>query len=299
MHAMNLGGASTWTTVRIAASKASWVTIMSFICGGELEGLCIIGVGRGLRVSLVRGTRARTQEGNRPHPSNPRFGTPPPLHAMIPRTQFCPISQTWRPISLVLRFPTEILRFHTSHGCGVPSPRVLMMFSGVSLTKFGPHATTIGWDGRPDPGRPNGLPRWWSHLLTHPMTNRNDATTTENIRFPIPPPKPCASMRAQEDEVKAALGRPPITCGWDPGRPNEPPLLLLHPPHDATATENVRVPILPLNPRAPWRAPEDENNAAPGRLSIAGGWDPGRPNASPPLPPHDATTTENVRVPST
>ena len=101
----------------------------------------------------------------------------------------------------------------------------------------------IGWD----PGRPNGL----HHLLTHPTTTRNDATTTENIRFPIPPPKPCSSMRAQEDEVKAALGRPPITCGWDPGRPNEPPLLLLHPPHDATATENVRVPILPLNPHAP------------------------------------------------
>jgi hypothetical protein len=103
-------------------------------------------------------------------------------------------------------------------------------------------------------------------------------------------------MRAQEDEVKAALGRPPITCGWDPGRPNEPPLLLLHPPHDATATENVRVPILPLTPRAPWRAPEDKDNAALGCLPIAGGWDPGRPNASPPLPPHDATTTENVRV---
>ena len=86
----------------------------------------------------------------------------------------------------------------------------------------------------------------------HPTTPRNDATTTENIRFPIPPPKPCASMRAQEDEVKAALGRQPITGGWDPGRPNEPPLLLLHPPHDATATENVSVPSLQVNPRDPW-----------------------------------------------
>jgi len=144
-----------------------------------------------------------------------------------------------------------------------------------------------------DPGRPKGL----HHLLTHPTTPRNDATTTENIRFPIPPPNPCASMRAQEDEVKAALGRPPITGGWDPGRPNEPPLLLLHPPHDATATENVSVPSLPLNPRAPWRALEDKNTAALGCLLITGGWDPGRTNASPPLPPHDATTTENVRVP--
>ena len=110
-------------------------------------------------------------------------------------------------------------------------------------------------------------------------------------------------MRAQEDEVKAALGRPPITCGWDPGRPNEPPLLLLHPPHDATATENVSVPSLPLNPRAPWRAPEVRDNAALGCLSITGGWDPGRSNASPLLlkhPPHlpllrnDTTTTENI-----
>ena len=71
----------------------------------------------------------------------------------------------------------------------------------------------IGWD----PGRPNGL----HHPLMHPTTPRNDATTTENIRFPIPPPKPCASMRAQEDEVKAALGRPPITCGWDPGKDDD------------------------------------------------------------------------------
>jgi hypothetical protein len=63
----------------------------------------------------------------------------------------------------------------------------------------------IGWD----PGRPTGL----HHLLMHPTTPRNDATTTENIRFPIPPPKPYASMRAQEDEVKAALGRQPITGG--------------------------------------------------------------------------------------
>jgi hypothetical protein len=75
------------------------------------------------------------------------------------------------------------------------------------------------------------------------------------------------------------------------------PLLLLHPPHDATATENVSVPSLPLNPRAPWRALEDKNATALGCLLITGRWDPGRTNASPPLPPHDATTTENVRVP--
>jgi hypothetical protein len=147
---------------------------------------------------------------------------------------------------------------------GSPASQVTRSANGRDMIEAA--SPPIGWD----PGRPNGL----HHLLTHPTTPRNDAMTTENIRFPIPPPKPYASMRAQEDEVKAALGRPLITCGWDPGRPNEPPLLLLHPPHDATATENVSVPILPLNPRAPWRAPEDENNAAPGQLSITGGWDP-------------------------
>jgi hypothetical protein len=51
-------------------------------------------------------------------------------------------------------------------------------------------------------------------------------------------------MRAQEDEDNAALGRPPITGGWDPGRPNASPLLLMHPPHStllrngATTTVN-------------------------------------------------------------
>ena len=58
-----------------------------------------------------------------------------------------------------------------------------------------------------------------------------------------------------------------VTGGWDPGRKNASPPL---PPHDAKTTENVSVPILPLNPRAPWRAPEDKDNAALGCLSITG-----------------------------
>ena len=91
-----------------------------------------------------------------------------------------------------------------------------------------------------------------------------------------------------------------VTGGWDPGRKNaSPPMMIvlllflqkqsLVTPHDATTTENVSVPILLLNPRAPWRAPEDKDNAALGCLPIAGGWDPGRSNASPLLlkhPPH-------------
>jgi hypothetical protein len=84
-----------------------------------------------------------------------------------------------------------------------------------------------------------------------------------------------------------------------PGARMDPPPC----PHDATTTENGSVPILPLNPRAPWRAPEDKDNAALGCMSITGGWDPGRTNASPLLlthPPHlpllrnDTTTTENI-----
>ena len=47
---LNLGGASTWTTVRIAAYKASCVTTMSCVCWGKLEVLCIQ-----LSISLVRG----------------------------------------------------------------------------------------------------------------------------------------------------------------------------------------------------------------------------------------------------
>jgi hypothetical protein len=47
------------------------------------------------------------------------------------------------------------------------------------------------------------------------------------------------------------------------------------PPHDATTTENVSVPILPLNPLAPWRPPEDKDNTALGCLSITSRWDPG------------------------
>jgi hypothetical protein len=48
-----------------------------------------------------------------------------------------------------------------------------------------------------DPGRPNGL----HHLFTHQPLLRNDATATENVN-PLPPLKPCASMRDTEDEVK-------------------------------------------------------------------------------------------------
>jgi hypothetical protein len=163
---------------------------------------------------------------------------------------------------------------------------------------------SIGWD----PGRPNGL----HHLLTHPTLLRNDATTTENISVPIPPLNPFASMRAPQDEDNDAFDRPSITCGWDPGRLIEPPLLLLHPPHptllrnDATTTENISVPIPPLNPFASMRAPQDEDNDTPDRPSITCGWDPGRPNEPPLLlmvPTHstllrnDATTTENISVP--
>ncbi len=63
-------------------------------------------------------------------------------------------------------------------------------------------------------------------------------------------------MRDQEDENNAALGRLSITCGWDPGRPIEPPLLLMHPPHDATTTENF--------------------NALDRSSIVTSGWDPGK-----------------------
>jgi hypothetical protein len=118
----------------------------------------------------------------------------------------------------------------------------------------------IGWD----PGRPNGL----HHLLTHPTLPRNDTTTTENISVLIPPLNPFTSMRAPQDEVNDALDCPSITCGWDPGRPNEPPLLLMHPTNstllrnDETTTENISAPIPLLNPFASMRAPQDEDNAA-------------------------------------
>ena len=117
---------------------------------------------------------------------------------------------------------------------------------------------SIGWD----PGRPNGL----HPLLTHPTLPRNDATTTENISVLIPPLNPLALMRAPQDEVNDAFDRPSITCGWDPGRPNEPPLLLLNPTHptllrnDATTTEPNIVPLPLLNPFASMRVPQDEDN---------------------------------------
>jgi len=149
------------------------------------------------------------------------------------------------------------------------------------------------------------------HLLTHPTLPRNDATTTENISVPIPPLNPLASMRAPQDEVNDAFDRPSITCGWDPGRPNEPPLLLMHPTHptllrnDATTTENISVTIPPLNLLASMRAPQDEDNGAFCRPTITCRWDPGRPNEPPLLlmhPTHstllrnDATTTVNISV---
>jgi len=47
---------------------------------------------------------------------------------------------------------------------------------------------------------------------------RRDATTTElNIRVPLPPLNPSASMRARQDEDNDdAPGRP--LSGWDPGK---------------------------------------------------------------------------------
>jgi hypothetical protein len=94
-------------------------------------------------------------------------------------------------------------------------------------------------------------------------------------------------VRAPQDEDNAALGRPSITCGWDPGRPNETPLLLLHPTHptllrnDATTTELNIVPLPPLNPFASMRAQQDEDNdTALDRSSLVTcGWDPGKDDA--------------------
>ena len=45
-------------------------------------------------------------------------------------------------------------------------------------------------------------------------------TTEMNIRVPLPPLNPSASMRARQDEDNDdALDRPSIdTCGWDPGK---------------------------------------------------------------------------------
>jgi hypothetical protein len=93
-------------------------------------------------------------------------------------------------------------------------------------------------------------------------------------------------MRARQDEDNAARDRPSIdTCGWDPGRPNGPHLLLLHPTllrRDATTTElNITVPIPPLNPSASMCARQDQDNDdALDRPSIdTCGWDPGKDDA--------------------
>jgi hypothetical protein len=99
-----------------------------------------------------------------------------------------------------------------------------------------PSIDTGGWD----PGRQNGL----HLLLLHPTLLRRDTTTTElNIRVPIPPLNPSASMRARQDEDNDdSLDHPSIdTCCWDPGRQNGLHLLLLHPTilhRDATTTDH-------------------------------------------------------------
>jgi hypothetical protein len=121
---------------------------------------------------------------------------------------------------------------------------------------------------------------------TKSLLLRNDVTTTENISAPIPLLNPFASMCAPQDEDNAVFCCPTITCGWDPGRPNESPLLLIHLTHstilrNATTTGNINAPIPLLNPFASMRAPQDEDNAALGRLSITCGCDPGRPNEPP------------------
>jgi hypothetical protein len=122
-----------------------------------------------------------------------------------------------------------------------------------------PSIDTCCWD----PGCQNGL----HLLLLHPTILHRDATTTElNIRVPIPPLNPSASMRARQDEDNDdSLDRPSIdTCCWDPGRQNGLHLLLLHPRllhRDATTTElNIRVPNPPFNPSASMRARQDEDN---------------------------------------
>ena len=116
---------------------------------------------------------------------------------------------------------------------------------------------------------------------THSTLLRN-ATTTGNISAQIPLLNPFASMRAPQDEDNAALGRSSITCGWDPGRPNAPPLLLLNPTHptllrnDTTTIEPNIVPLPLLTPFASMRAPQDEDNdTALDRSSLVTfGWDP-------------------------
>ena len=103
------------------------------------------------------------------------------------------------------------------------------------------------------------------------MHLRNDATTTVNISVPIPQLNPFASMRARQDEDNDFPDRPSITCGWDPGRPNERPLLPMLPTllqRDATTTVlNISLPL--LNPSASMRARQDEDDdETPARPSI-------------------------------
>ena len=113
---------------------------------------------------------------------------------------------------------------------------------------------------------------------------------------------PFASMRAPQDEDNAALGRPSTTCGWDPGRPNAPPLLLLNPTHptllrnDATTTEPNIVPLPLLNPFASMRAPQDEDNdTALDRSSLVTcGWDPGTDDRR----NHGPSNQDTCRTPS-
>jgi hypothetical protein len=62
---LNLGGASTWTTVRIAATKTSCVTTMSLFCDGKLEGLRISGVGAGSGLVWCAARRAASLDKRR------------------------------------------------------------------------------------------------------------------------------------------------------------------------------------------------------------------------------------------
>ena len=165
-----------------------------------------------------------------------------------------------------------------------------------------PALPLIGWD----PGRPNAL----HHLLTHPTLPRNHVTTTANFIVPLPTLNPSASMRDSQDTDHDVFACPSNTCGWDPGRLFEPPLLLMHtlpptlthptlPRNDATTPESFSVPFPALNPSASMRDSQDTDHDVFARPSINCGWDPGRLIVTPLLLMHTLppTTTVNISVP--